>query len=128
MRATVEPVFFAGGTVLAAMLILFFADFLDYANFAPIFGTAIFIMLASLTLVPALFALFGRKAFWPKVLKYGDAKAVKHGIWGPVAKFVVNKPWLSGGGVALIMLVTSLNVFNLEFEFDTVKSFPENLP
>lgn len=43
MRATGEPVFFAGGTVLAAMLVLFFAEFRDYQNFAPIFGTAMFL-------------------------------------------------------------------------------------
>jgi len=129
MRASGEPVFLAGGTVLAAMLVLFFADFRDYQNFAPIFGTAMFIiMLASITLVPALFALFGRKAFWPKVPKYGEEKEVKHGIWGPVAKFVVNKPGLSGGIVAIIMAVTALNVFNLDFEFDQVKSFPKDLP
>ena len=129
MRATGEPVFFAGGTVLAAMLVLFFADFRDYQNFAPIFGGAVFIiMLGSVTLVPALFALFGRKAFWPKVPKYGETKEVKHGIWGPIAKFVVNKPYLSGGLVLIIMIITSLNVFNLEYEFDTVKSFPEDLP
>ncbi|WP_317948171.1 MMPL family transporter, partial [Rossellomorea marisflavi] len=53
MRATGEPVFFAGGTVLAAMLILFFANFRDYSNFAPVFGMAMLvIMLASITLVP----------------------------------------------------------------------------
>ncbi|PQD93873.1 MMPL domain-containing protein [Pradoshia eiseniae] len=129
MRATGEPVFFAGGTVLAAMLILFFADFRDYQNFAPVFGTAmLIIMLASITLVPALFTLFGRKAFWPKVPKYGEETEVKHGIWGPVAKFVVNKPGLSGGLVAIFMLVTALNVFNLDFEFNSVKNFPEDLP
>ncbi|MER1999232.1 MAG: MMPL family transporter, partial [Lysinibacillus sp.] len=129
MRATGEPVFFAGGTVFAAMLVLFFADFRDYQNFAPIFGLAVFIiMLASITLVPALFTIFGRKAFWPKVPKYGEAKEVKHGVWGPIAKFVVNRPGLSGGVVALLMIITSLNVFNLNYEFDTVKSFPEDLP
>ncbi|MEK3973549.1 MMPL family transporter [Psychrobacillus sp. FSL K6-1267] len=129
MRATGEPVLFAGGTVLAAMLILFFADFRDYQNFAPIFGTAVFIiMIASVTLVPALFTLFGRKAFWPKVPKFDDRKEVKHGIWGPVAKFVVNKPFLSGGLVFIFMIITALNMFNLDFEFDTVKSFPEDLP
>ena len=129
MRATGEPVFFAGGTVFAAMLVLFFADFRDYQNFAPIFGLAVFIiMLASITLVPALFTLFGRKAFWPKVPKYGEAKEVKHGIWGPIAKFVVNRPGISGGIVALLMVITSLNVFNLNYEFDTVKSFPKDLP
>lgn len=129
MRATGEPVYFAGGTVLAAMLVLFFADFRDYANFAPIFGTAVFIiMIASITLIPALFTLFGRKAFWPKVPKFGDATEVKHGIWGPVAKFVVNKPLLSGGLVTLLLVVSALNVLNLEFEFDTVKSFPDDMP
>lgn len=129
MRATGEPVFFAGGTVLAAMLVLFFANFRDYQNFAPIFGLAMFfIMLASITLVPALFTLFGRKAFWPKVPKYGHEKEVKHGIWGPIAKFVVNKPGISGGIVGIFLVITALNVFNLDFEFDTVKSFPEDLP
>ena len=129
MRATGEPVFFAGGTVLAAMLILFFANFRDYQNFAPIFGLAVFfIMLASITLVPALFTLFGRRAFWPKVPKYGQEKEVKHGIWGPIAKFVVNKPGISGGIVGIFLLITALNVFNLDFEFDTVKKFPEDLP
>src|SRR5690606_12289155 len=110
-------------------LVLFFADFRDYQNFAPIFGTAVFvIMLGSITLVPALFALFGRKAFWPKVPKFGETKEVKHGIWGAIAKFVVNRPYLSGGLVLIFMIITSLNVFNLDYEFDTVKSFPEELP
>ncbi|WHX42634.1 MMPL family transporter [Mesobacillus sp. AQ2] len=129
MRATGEPVFFAGGTVLAAMLVLLFADFRDYQNFAPIFGTAMFfIMLASVTLVPALFTLFGRKAFWPKVPRYGKETEVKHGVWGPIAKFVVNKPGLSGGIVGILLVLSALNVFNLDYEFDMVKSFPEDLP
>ena len=129
MRATGAPVLFAGGTVFAAMIILFFASFRDYQNFAPVFGTAmIIIMIASVTLVPALFALFGRKAFWPKVPKFGEEKDVKHGIWGPIAKFVVNKPGLVGGSVLIFLIVTAVNVFNLDYEFNTVKSFPEDLP
>ncbi len=129
MRATATPVLFAGGTVFAAMIILYFADFRDYQNFAPIFGAAmIVIMLASVTLIPALFALFGRKAFWPKVPKYGDTKEVKHGIWGPIAKFVVQKPGLVGGTVLLFLLVTVANIFNLDYEFNSVKNFPEDLP
>ena len=44
------------------MIILYFADFRDYQNFAPVFGAAlVIIMIASVTLIPALFALFGRK-------------------------------------------------------------------
>jgi RND superfamily putative drug exporter len=129
MRATAAPVLFAGGTVFAAMLILFFADFRDYQNFAPVFGLAMFIiMIASVTLVPALFSIVGRKAFWPKVPKYGETTELKHGIWSPIAKFVTSKPGLAGGAVALFMLITAVNVFNLEFEFNSVKNFPEDLP
>jgi putative drug exporter of the RND superfamily len=115
--------------VFAAMLILFLAEYRDYQNFAPVFGLAMFIiMLASVTLVPALFTLFGRKAFWPKVPKYGDEKEIKHGIWGRMAKFVVHKPGVSGGIIAVFLAVTALNVFNFEFEFDQVKNFPEDMP
>ncbi|NLY79520.1 MAG: MMPL family transporter [Lysinibacillus sp.] len=129
MHFTALPVLFAGGTVFAAMIILFFADFRDYQNFAPIFGTAmLIIMIASVTLVPALFALFGRKAFWPKVPKYGEAKNVKHGIWGPIAKFVVEKPGIVGGAVLLFLIITAFNAFSLQYEFNSVKNFPEDLP
>jgi len=129
MRSTGEPVFLAGGTVFAAMLVLFFANFRDYQNFAPIFGmTMLIIMLASITLLPALFTLFGRKAFWPKVPKFGITKEDKHSFWGPVARFVVNKPGLAGGLVAILMAVAALNIFNLNYEFDMVKSFPKDLP
>ncbi|RIW32490.1 MMPL family transporter [Bacillus salacetis] len=129
MRATGEPVFFAGGTVMAAMLILFLADFRDYQNFAPVFGLAMFfIMVASITLVPALFTLFGRKSFWPKVPKYGGKIGVKHAFWGSIARFVVKKPWLSGGLTGIFLVVTAINVMTIDFEFDTVKKFPEDLP
>ncbi|GAF64637.1 putative export protein [Bacillus sp. TS-2] len=129
MRATAEPVFIAGGTVLLAMLILFFATFREYQNFAPIFGVAIvFIILASITLVPALFTVFGRKAFWPKVPNYGDTSQNKHTFWNKVARFVIKKPGIASGSVTLLLLITSLNIFNMEFEFDLVKNFPEDMP
>ncbi|MFO7316153.1 MAG: MMPL family transporter [Bacilli bacterium] len=129
MRSTATPVLFAASTVLAAMIILIFAHFREYQNFAPIFATAmIIIMIAAITLVPALFALFGRKAFWPKVPKFGEASEVKHGIWGPIAKFVTTKPVLVGATVILFLIITGLNVFNIKYEFNMVKNFPEDLP
>lgn len=129
MRSTATPVVFAGATVLAAMLVLFFADFRDYQNFAPVFSTAfVVIILASITLVPALFTLFGRKAFWPRAPKYGQQPERAAGLWGRMAKIVTKKPLVSGGLVLLALILASLNLFNLKFEFDMVKSFPENLP
>ncbi|MEH7250941.1 MMPL family transporter [Neobacillus niacini] len=129
MRETGVPVFFSGGTVLAAMLVLFFAEFGDYRNFAPVFAAAmLIIMFASITLVPALFALFGRKAFWPKVPRVGEAAVKSNSIWSKIGKFVVKKPVLSVFVIGIILLASGLNMLNLKYEFDTMKSFPADMP
>src|SRR5699024_2279675 len=65
-----EPIFFSGGTVFLAMLTLFVTVFKPYNHFAPVFSIAVvFILLAGLTLIPAMFALMGRRAFWPFIPK-----------------------------------------------------------
>ncbi|THE12190.1 MMPL family transporter [Bacillus timonensis] len=129
MKETGMPVFFSGGTVLAAMLVLFFAEFGDYRNFAPTFATTmVVIMLASITLVPALFTLFGRKSFWPKVPKVGDEKVKDNSIWSKTGRMVVKKPGLSVAIIGIFLLISAANMFNLTYEFDTMKSFPEDMP
>jgi putative drug exporter of the RND superfamily len=123
------PVFFSGGTVLAAMLVLFFAGLGEYRNFAPTFATTmVVIMLASITLVPALFTLFGRKSFWPKVPKVGSTKVKDSSFWSRIGKFVVKKPGVAVAIVSAILLLSAANMFNLKYEFDTMKSFPEDMP
>ncbi|WP_160725711.1 MMPL family transporter [Bacillus sp. USDA818B3_A] len=129
MRETGTPVFFSGGTVLAAMLVLFFAKSGDYHNFAPTFATTmLIIMLASITLVPALFTLFGRKSFWPKVPKVGDSAVNQHSLWSKVGRFVAKKPGLSVAVIGVFLLLAASNMFNLKYEFDTMKSFPKDMP
>ena len=129
MRETGIPVFFAGGTVLAAMLVLFFANFGDYKNFAPIFGTTMFvIMFASVTLIPALFTLFGRKSFWPRIPKYGEGEEKVNRLWSKIGSFVAKKPIVAALIILVILVVSALNMFNLKYEFDTMKSFPEDMP
>ncbi len=129
MRGTGIPVFYSGATVLAAMLILFFAEFGDYKNFAPTFGTTIFIvMLASVTLVPALFAIFGRKSFWPVIPRVGDSQVKSSSLWSKVGRFVTRKPIISVAAISIILLVSASNIFNIEYEFNTLKSFPEDMP
>ena len=59
MRGTGLPVFYSGGTVFLAMIILIFANLGDYKNFAPIFGTGLaVIMISSVTLVLLMFTIW----------------------------------------------------------------------
>ena len=128
MRETGMPVFFSGGTVLAAMLVLFFAEFGDYRNFAPTFGTTMaIIMIASVTLIPALFTLFGRKSFWPKIPRVGDTTVKSNSFWSKIGRFVVKKPGLSITVMGIFLLLSASNLFNLTYEFDTMKSFPDDM-
>jgi putative drug exporter of the RND superfamily len=129
MRGTGMPVFFSGGTVLAAMLVLFFAQFGDYRNFAPTFSTAMaVVMLASVTLIPALFAAFGRKAFWPKVPRVGEANIKNNAVWSRIGHTVVKKPGVFVAAIGIFLLLSASYLTNLNYEFDTMKSFPEDMP
>ncbi|MCU9612751.1 MMPL family transporter [Caldibacillus lycopersici] len=129
MKETGMPVFFSGGTVLAAMLVLFFAKSGDYRNFAPTFATTmIIIMIASITLIPALFTLFGRKSFWPRIPNVGEQKVHRQKFWGKVGQLVARRPGISVAVISIILLVSASNLFNLKYEFDTMKSFPEDMP
>ncbi|MEN1968092.1 MMPL family transporter [Lentibacillus sp. N15] len=129
MRGSGVPVFFSGGTVLAAMLVLFFAKFGEYRNFAPIFATAmVVVMFASITLVPALFTLFGRKSFWPKVPHVGNHQAKASSLWSKVGRFVTRKPVIAVAIIGIILLASASHVFKVDYEFDTMKSFPKDMP
>ncbi|WP_087974395.1 MMPL family transporter [Oceanobacillus rekensis] len=129
MRGTGLPVFYSGGTVLVAMLVLIFASLGDYKNFAPIFGTALLvIMLCSVTLVPALFTLFGRNSFWPVIPKVGDTQVKRNSIWSKVGRFVTKKPALSVSIILAFIFLSAANIFNMDYEFNILKSFPEDMP
>ena len=89
-----ESITFSALTVIAALLSLLFATFQIYSNLGIPLAIGIGVMLlAGLTLLPALLAIFGKAAFWPTRNKAGAATT---GAWGRIATRVVRRP-----GVAL---------------------------
>lgn len=129
MRGVGIPVLYSGGTVLAAMLVLFFAKSGDSYNFAPLFATTMaIVMLASVTLVPALFGIFGRKSFWPLIPKVGEKHVKTNSLWSKIGHFVSKKPIMAVSIIGIFLLVSAGNIINTQYEFDTLKSFPEDMP
>ena len=128
MRHVKEPIFFSGSTIVLGVATLFFTLYEPYRNFAPVFVIAAAVMLiAGLTLLPALFALIGRKAFWPIIPKFGEKVVEKKTIWGTVANKVTKRPVLFLIPITLLLLLGSWNVKNLEESYDLIDSFPEDL-
>jgi len=85
-----ESITFSAATVVAALLSLLFATFEFYSNLGIPLAIGIgVILLAGLTLLPALLAIFGRAVFWPSKTQAGTGKA---GIWGRVAVRIISRP------------------------------------
>ena len=88
-----ESITFSGLTVMAALSTVVIATFGLYQGFGPALAIGIAMaLLANLTLLPALLAIFGRAVFWPRIPVAGP---VKRGTWGRVAGRVVGRPVLT---------------------------------
>ncbi len=96
-----ESITFSAATVIAALLSLMLASFELYSDLGGPLAIGIALMLlAGLTLLPALLAIFGRTAFWPSN-KYKPNS--KDGFWGRVSASVVQRP--------LIVLIVGVVIF-----------------
>ncbi len=123
-----EPIMFSGGTILLAVLTLFTASFKPYNSFAPVFAIAIVVItLAGLTLIPSLFALVGRRAFWPSIPKQSEESKVEKGLWSKVGKLVMKRPGVTASVLTVVFLIGVINVFSINYSFNLMKSFPEDM-
>ena len=101
-----ESITFSALTVIAALLSLLAASFQIYSNLGIPLAIGIGVMLlAGLTLLPALLAIFGKAAFWPSKPKQGTSSA---GLWGNVATRVVKRP-----AVALLIGVIAFGALSV---------------
>jgi RND superfamily putative drug exporter len=92
---------FSALTVAAALLSLLLASFGIYKGLGPALAIGLGIMLlAALTLLPALLSILGRAVFWPSRVRGGE-KVI--GFWGALADRVIKRPAL--------MLLVGLVIF-----------------
>ncbi len=89
-----ESIVFSAGTVIGALLCLLLAVFGVYHGLGPSLAIGIGVMLlAGLTLLPALLAVFGKAVFWPQ--KFVAIEEERPGAWGRLAGQIVRRPALT---------------------------------
>ncbi|HEX6506423.1 MAG TPA: MMPL family transporter, partial [Chloroflexota bacterium] len=104
-----ETITFSAGTVIVALLCLLLASFGVYQGLGPAMAIGIAIMLlAGLTLLPALLAIFGRAVFWPMPVHPG---VYRPSIWARIAERIVNRPLQVS--LAGVLLFGSLATYGL---------------
>jgi len=133
MRSVGEAIASAAGTVLVACVILLFAQLRSTSALGPLLSIAVALMLlASLTLVPAIVTVLGRIAFWPFRPAY-DPSAVDdrstrlgHGFWPWIARRVSDRPraWLAGSVGVLVLLALGLTQYTVTY--DEIAQLPQN--
>jgi putative drug exporter of the RND superfamily len=85
-----ESVTGSAGTVILALLTLLFATFGLYHDLAlPLAAGVLIMLMIGLSLLPALLAITGRKAFWPSNTR---ASELQDGVWGTVATKLLRRP------------------------------------
>jgi RND superfamily putative drug exporter len=116
MRTAGPAIVASAFTVIAALLCLSLAEVNGTAGLALIGATGIGLaMLVMCTLLPALLAIFGRRAFWPFIPRYGsEGTDATHGMWRRIGERVGWAPrrvWI-GSLAALVVMSLGLVYFN----------------
>ena len=108
-----ESISASAGTVILALLSLLFASFGIYHDLGiPLAVGIATMLLAGLTLLPALLAILGRAVFWPS--KPRATQAAHQGWWGRVAGRIVAHPvpTLCAGVVIFGLLAVGVSFYN----------------
>jgi RND superfamily putative drug exporter len=116
LRRTAPVILASGATVMAALLTLSLAEVTGTSGLGPIGALGIAMAVVSmLTILPALLAIFGRRAFWPLIPRVGsEGTDETHGRWRRIAEGVARAPrrvWL-GTTVVLAVMIAGLAFLN----------------
>lgn len=111
-KRSIEPIAAAGGTVIVGLLCLLLSDLNSNKALGPVGAIGIAMaIIATMTLLPSLLMLWGRKAFWPRTPKYKlirTSELPKKGLWPSVAAFVSRRSrrvWIITTAVLVIATI-----------------------
>lgn len=116
MRAVGEAITSSAATVILALLTLLFATLGLYTSLGPTLAIAIIVMLlAGLTLVPALIVWLGRAAYWPFVPHYQHEQEIiprkalrQWGFWGWLGQWTARHRVLAVMSSTLLLALLAL--------------------
>lgn len=134
-KAALEPIAASGATVILALLCLLFSDLNSNKSLGPIAAIGIvFSLLAALTLLPTLLAVFGRAAFWPFRPAYSEHADEVHahrklnhseedeiaglagirGLWRRVGRLIAHRPRITWIVSFVLLAACSLGLTQLK--------------
>ena len=131
MRGVGGAVASAGATILVACAALGLATLRSYQALGPVIAIAVaLMMLAALTLIPAVLTIFGRRAFWPAQPRLdteaGRQLDWRRSVYGRVGTVVLRRPGLSLTVTVLGLGVLLAGLIPYRTNYDQLESLPDN--
>ena len=131
MRGVAGAVASAGATILVACVALGLATLRSYQALGPVIAIAVaLMMLAALTLIPALLTIFGRRAFWPMQPRLdtetGRQRDWRRSVYGRVGAVVLRRPGLSLTVTVLGLGVLLTGLIPYKTNYDQLESLPDS--
>jgi putative drug exporter of the RND superfamily len=124
----------SAGTVIAAMLVLLVAELASTRTVGPVNAIGILIvMAASLTLLPAILAIAGRRGFWPSKRAVYDPTYVPEEApedgdsrWARLGRRVTRRPVFTIAAVVAVFIVGALGLTQYNEEATVLGAFRES--
>ena len=135
MRGVGWAVASAGATILIASAVLLLATLRSYQSLGPVIAIAVgLMMLAALTLVPALLTIAGRRAYWPRQPRLdpegaaggGGEQAWKRSIYGRIGAVVLRRPRVALAATSGVLALLILGLLAFRPTYDQLASLPDN--
>jgi RND superfamily putative drug exporter len=114
---------------MAALLTLSFAEVTGTAGLGPIGALGVGLaMVSMMTILPALLAITGRKAFWPFVPQVGSEGIDEtHGTWSRIARWVGSGPRRVWIGTTVVLLLLCLGLTQLNTDLTSGNGFRDEV-
>ncbi|MDQ1710846.1 MAG: putative drug exporter of the superfamily [Frankiaceae bacterium] len=123
-----RAVMFAGCTVVISMLgiLVMGVPFAAGVAFSAVLAVLI-IMLASITLLPAVLGFTGRNIERLHVPFFGKrARAYDHSFWFRWSRFIQRRPWPAAIGGLVLLLLLAVPFFGMRFGFPDASNDPKS--
>jgi RND superfamily putative drug exporter len=132
LRRTGPTILASGLTVSLAMLTLTLADAKLTSTLGPVSAIGVFCgMVAGLTLLPALLAIFGRVGFWPRkgTVAYDPEHAgtARAGLWRRFGDRVLERPGPALAVTLGIFIIGALGLIQYKVDYSTTSFFKESV-
>ena len=124
LRVVAEPILASGGVVFLATLTLTLAALpINHDVGVALAVSVACVLLAGLTLVPAVLTLFGRAAFWPSVPRVGHPEQARVRVWAMVGSFVSRRPALATALPIVLLAILATGVLQYQPRFAALGAY-----